>query len=362
MSDNSTEDESQKTEEPSTKKLEKAKKEGNVFMSREVSAFLSFCTFAILLLTAMPWSAVRVASLTSSIFSQIHTISHSQVNLKKLVLELWGQSLIYILPVILVFAAIEICSSLLQHGSIFSAQIIKPQLNRISVVAGFKRIFAMSAIFELIKGIAKIVLVGYSIYFAIKPKIPFIIQSTALSSQAALYLLTSTLLRMLISTCSVMFFVASFDYIYQRLKFMNKMKMTKHEVKEEHKQSEGNPEIRSKIRSMQLQKTKQRMSAIVPKATVVITNPTHYAIALSYDEKTMHSPMVIAKGVNDIALTIREIARENNIPIVENPPLARSLYKEVDLDQYIKQSHYKAVAKIISKIFALQKKKQHSSD
>ena len=210
---------------------------------------------------------------------------------------------------------------------------------------------------EFLKGLVKIGIVSWVVVIAVSPQLPNVYQSHMLDTLGILALLSQILTRMLIGVCIALFFIAVLDYLYQRLMFYKQLRMTRHEVKEEMKQTEGNPEIKAKLRSIRMNRARKRMMAAVPQADVVITNPTHFSIALRYDPATMQAPIVVAKGIDEIALIIREVAKEHDIPLFENPPLARALFDSAEIDKEIPVAHYQAVAEVISYVFNLKKKK-----
>lgn len=210
---------------------------------------------------------------------------------------------------------------------------------------------------EFLKGILKIVIVGYVAFVAVYPELPHIRQLPGSSVEAMLVFLAHLAMRMTIGAAVAMFFIALFDLIFQRFQYFKSLRMSKQELKDEYKQSEGDPVIKQRLRRLRMERAKQRMMAAVPESDVVITNPTHFAVALKYDGAVMKAPTLVAKGKDLVALKIREIAEENEVPVVENPPLARALFASTDIDAEIPFEHYEAVAKIISYVYQLKGKK-----
>lgn len=362
MSD--TEDKSQKTEEPSQRRLEKARQQGDVFTSKEVNSFLSIFTFS---LGIIMFGSFFCKSLMDNILGFINSPVLSGINKNAGstpdgdVMQVAGAFIFNVLPFILIppliMMIVNVSSILLQHGIIYSPEVIQPKLERISPIAGFKRIFSLNSVMELLKGIVKILLIGSVAYIAIKSQVRALTYSYGMSIDGGLLLLEKALQKLLVGVCCFMFFLAIVDYLYQRFAYVKKMRMSKKEVKDEHKEQEGSPEVKSKLRSLRVKLSKRRIMAAVPNADVVITNPTHYAVALEFKAEKMDTPVVVAKGQDDIAMLIRNIARQNNIPIVANPPLARLLFAELDVGMKIKEKHYKLVAEIIMYVMRLQKKK-----
>ena len=363
MSD--SEDKSQKTEEPSHRKLEQAREKGDVFTSKEVNSFISIFTLSLcIMMFGGFFSNVLGEVLARFITMPYEMISSVTQNVGSKqsgdILNILQDLMLSVLPFIiippLIMMIVNIFSLLSQHGIIYSPDVIQPKLERISPLAGFKRIFSLNSVIELIKGIIKITIVGIIVYIAIKSEMKHLMQSYYLTIIGAMKILIKASLRLLIGVCCFMFFLAIVDYIYQRHAYYEKMKMSKKEVKDEHKDQEGNPEVKSKLKSMRAKLAKKRAIATVPNADVVITNPTHYAVALEFKPEKMETPLVLAKGQDDIAFFIRDLARKNNIPIVENPLLARSLFADVEAGKKIQPKHYKAVADVIMYVMKIQKK------
>ena len=231
---------------------------------------------------------------------------------------------------------------------------MKPKLSKLNPVEGFKRMFGPQGWMNLAKALMKLVAIAAALMYAVWPERSFVERAGAMEIAVLAGVLQDIAARLLMAALVVVGLIAAIDYIFQKQQFDKKMKMSRQEIKDEHKQSEGDPQVKAKIRQLRMEKSRSRMMAAVPDATVIITNPTHYSIALRYDDETP-APICVAKGVDDLALRIREVASENNIPLVENPPLARALYARMEVDETIPREHYEAVAKIIS--FVMKTKK-----
>jgi flagellar biosynthetic protein FlhB len=242
---------------------------------------------------------------------------------------------------------------LMQIGWLMSPESIQPKLEKISPISGAKRLFSLKSVVELLKGIVKMILVGFVAYLIVKPEFSRIDLMVQMDLKELLDETHFVAIEIFIGVLAVAAVIAVVDYLYQRYEFMNQMKMSKQEVRDEHKQTEGDPHVKARLRQLRMERARTRMMAEVPKATVVITNPTHYAIALKYDMEQMAAPRVVAKGVDAVALRIREIANENEVPMVENRPLARALYDNAELDEEIPEDYYKAVAEVISYVFKM---------
>ncbi len=257
------------------------------------------------------------------------------------------------LPMILLSLA-AFFSPFLQIGPVFSPQVIKPELSKISILKGFGRLFSMRSLVEFGKGILKLCVVGVIATVIIYPYFDKMGHMIDLPIVIVMDELRYLLGRMMAGILLILLIVAVLDYAYQRMEYNKKMRMSLQEIKDEHKQSEGDPHVKAKLKQLRVQKARQRMMQAVPEADVVITNPTHYSIALKYDPETMRAPLVIAKGMDDVALRIREVAKENDVILYEDRPLARALYDIVEIDDVIPTEHFKAVAEIISYVFKMK--------
>lgn len=353
----SDDDDSQKTEAPTPRRLEEARKRGQVVYSREVTTWVMLLAATLLVLMSGPGIMSDLKDLLQAFLSQAHTYPTDPVGLhtlaKDLFLRVAGDMAVPMLG--LMFAGAASC--LLQTGPLFSAEPIKPDIGKLSIMRGFARLFSLKSLSELIKGIFKLVIVSIVIYMVLKPFFSGVEHFIDQGMMAALFDLRAIFIRMMVAVLVVTFFIALADYMYQRYDFMQKMRMSKQELKEEFRQTEGDPHIKGKLRQLREQKARQRMMQAVPEADVVITNPTHYAVALKYDTAKMDAPQMVAKGADAIAQKIREVAKENEVPIVENPGLARALYDSMEIDQTIPREQFKAVAEVISYVFKLRGKR-----
>ncbi len=354
-------DKSQKTEEPSQRKLEEAKSKGQVISSKEVNSFLTILFLTIIVCWSAPFISSEITLILANFIKNPHLMidnsNHSSITFYNIILVLFREtSYLILLPLLFILIG-NVIGSLLQHGIVFSPKALSFDFQKISPFAGFKRIFSLNSVVELLKGLAKITLIGIAIYITVKPDLPNIHSVYFLSYSGINDLIKQLINKTLMAACVMMSFLAVLDYLYQRHKYLSNLRMTKHEVKEEHKQQEGSAEIKSKLKSIRMKRAKTRMMAEVPKADVIITNPTHYAIALKYDIDSMLAPLVVAKGKDHLALIIKEIAKEYNIPIVEKPELARSLFANVEVSQYVDYGHYQAVAEVIAYVMKLKGKK-----
>lgn len=354
MSD--TPDQSEKTEEPSQKKLEDARNKGDVAKSQEVTSWFMMLAATLVLMIFSQDMAMSLAMTLKGVFSHAHDIQVSGggvVRLATLVCSaVFG---VLALPFILLMVA-AVSSNLMQHGLIFSVEPITPKFSKISPLAGFKKLFSMQSLVNFSKSLAKLTLVSALIIWIVWPKRDMLDTIVSLDPILLLSLTLTLAGKVLFGVMAFLTVIAALDFAYQKHTWWEKQRMTIKEVRDEYKQAEGDPHVKAKLRQIRQERGRQRMMANVPDASVVITNPTHYSIALKYDEG-MDAPICVAKGIDSIALKIREVANENNIPLVENPPLARALYATIELDEEIPADHYQAVAEVIGYVMRLKQKK-----
>lgn len=351
MSDDDKEDDASKTEDPSAKKLEEGRKRGQVAQSRDLSTWVMFLAAALLIGTATPSMFSYLTTTLKAYLEHAHDMPSGPGGLSAILVETcliaFKSSFLFFL--ILIFAAI--LGPTMQIGLLFSPDVIKPDISKISIMKGFTRIFSMRSVVEFLKGLLKMIAIGAVGFTLVAPYLDSVEHSITMSPIDIIYETKSLTIRMMIGILIALLAIALADFLYQRWEFMKQMRMTKQEVKDEYKQTEGDPFIKGKLKQMRMEKARQRMMQNVPKADVIITNPTHFSIALKYDPDTSDAPIVIAKGVDEVAFRIREIAKQHDIILFENPPLARTLYDTVDIDQAIPEELYKAVAEVISYVY-----------
>jgi flagellar biosynthetic protein FlhB len=346
-----------KTEQPSHKRLEEAFKKGNIPFSREVTSFLMIALMAAIVAWFSPRILKNARELLFPYIANSYDIPTDTASIGYLLRNVAFGSLGVIAVPLIGGIVIAIGASWLQNGMVLSNEPLMPKLERISPLAGIKRIFSMRSVVEFLKSIIKIIIVGYVAFVAVYPEMRGLEQLPNRDTEDMLIFLAMLATRMTIGVAIAMFFIAILDVIYQRFQHNKSLRMSRQEVKDEYKQSEGDPVIKQRLRRLRMERARNRMMATVPKADVVITNPTHFAVALAYDQATMKAPKVVAKGQDLIALRMRELAEENDVPVVENPPLARALYSSCELEKEIPVAHYEAVAKVISYVYQLKKKK-----
>lgn len=348
------EDSNEKTEEPTHKKLQDAVKKGQVPFSREVTSFLIFLVLVFNIIWFSPGYMRETTVKLADFIQQPHEMRINAGSYN----ELFGLTVsevgwLLFLPIFATVIA-AFASSFLQNGIVFSGESLIPKLEKISVLKGLKRLFSLRSVVEFIKGLIKISLIGMASYLIIAPEIPrFNVVITYPVSDIVAFLSALAIKIVVISTI-VMFLIALADVIYQRFEHTKSLRMTKQEIKEEFKQSEGDPQIKARLRQIRQERSQQRMMSAVPESDVVIRNPTHFAVALKYDREAMDAPVVTALGQDHLALKIIEIAEEHDVPVVTNKPLARALYDACELEEMIPLEHYQAVAEVIGYVYKLK--------
>lgn len=352
MADDS--DDSQKTEEPTPKKLREAREKGEVARSQEVNHWFIILAFATTVGLLAPIFLAQLGRAMLPFLEQPHQIVLGGDSARLVLADLlWDVAKALALPFAATIAA-ALAANALQGGILISAESLKPKLEKLSPLAGAKRLFGQRALVEFAKGVLKLSLVGTIITLLVMPRWQTYMDLPELSIEQLLLLLRQEALRVLIGVLAAMTAIAGADYMFQRFKTMQKLRMSRQEVKDEMRQSEGDPMIKARLRQLRQERARQRMMAAVPGADVVVTNPTHFAVALKYEGEVMNAPRVVAKGVDFMAQKIREVARENGVPLVENRPLARALYDGVEIDQEVPPAHYKAVAEVIGYVMRLR--------
>lgn len=348
------EDKSQKTEDPTQRRLDESEGKGQVPKSNEVNHLFMLVgiTLSMLLFGS---SLVRgVGGAMLPFLEAPHAIATDASHLRVVVNNLTKELVFLIAPVLAVMVVAALGGNLVQHRLVFSAENMMPKLSKISPWAGLKKLLGLRNFVEFGKSLIKLAIVAAIVLIVLWPEKEKLPQLITADMMALLAIVRDLSLRLLIGIVAIMLVIAIADYMYQRFNHRKELRMSKQEIKDENKQSEGDPQIKARIRGLRLERSRQRMMAAVPKADVVVTNPTHYAIALQYDASEMGAPKLVAKGVDHLAKRIRELATENGIPIVENPPLARAIYATVEVNQEIPGEHYKAVAEIIGYIMKLK--------
>jgi len=344
-----------KTEEPSAKRLSDARAKGDVVKSADIPQLASLAGAVSVVLVAGGWLTRDLAAALYPFIAHAGTISLSSGGAMVVMKEATLAALPPLILVMLVTAFAGAAAHIAQSGFLLTPEKLKPDFNKLNLIKGLGRIFGIDGFVQFAKSAVKFLVTGLIAWIVLKPHVGEVRNLVGMDPAAmlpeALKLSKSLLLAVMLFLAAT----AAFDWFWQRQRFMNRMRMTLQEVKEEFKQSDGDPHIKGKRRQIQMQRSRQRMMQAVPKATVVVMNPTHYAVALKYEQGETPAPLCVAKGVDELALKIRAVAEEHGVPVLEDPPLARALYASVEVDEEIPVEHFEAVAKVIS--FILNGKK-----
>ncbi len=347
-------DDSQKTEDPSQKRLDDARQKGQIASSREVSNLLLIGTFALVLALALPGAMRELAMALSHYLRHAADPALGAAALGgSLRRGLVAMGVALLVPLLATLVA-AVAAPALQGALVWTTESMMPKVERISPLAGAKRLFSLKSLVEFAKGMAKVGLMTVIGIAVVWPDRQRLVAAGQLESGAALVVLWEMAIRVCGAIAACLVLVAGLDYAYQRFEFMKRMRMSKRDLQDEHKQSDGDPVIKQRLRALRMEKARRRMMAEVPTSTVVITNPTHFAVALRYEPGETPAPKLVAKGVDAQAQRIREVALEHDVPIIESPPLARALHRSVELGALIPQQHYQAVAEIIGYVLRLR--------
>lgn len=348
-------DDSSKTEDPTAKKLSDAREQGNLPISRDFSMWVLLLGAVFCVNFLFPLLGPHIFKPLSLILSEAGQIEIRADNFNELLGRFMGAAFLPVMGIVLLLAMFAVAGWIIQTGPMFNMSLIKLRWERLNPVEGFKKLFSANSAVELIKSMGKITVVGVVGYSLLKADFKKSEMMSGLDVMGMVRLTYDMASQIFFAVFLVFTIIMLIDVAYQRFTYFKNLRMTKSEVKEEFRQSEGDPHVKARLKGIRMEKAKKRMMAAVPKADVVITNPTHFAIALKYDAETMQAPVVLAKGQDFVALKIREIAEENKVPLVSNPPLARTLYATVDIDEEIPPEHYRAVAEVISYVYKLKK-------
>ncbi|WP_150287587.1 flagellar biosynthesis protein FlhB [Rhabdaerophilum calidifontis] len=348
-------DQEDKTEDPTDRRIEQAIERGDVPKSMEAATFLALAAGMLALFITTTVGLDGFMTGLRRFFEHAHTLPLDPRSLMNLAGKaLWTIALVVGIPFLFALAA-GIASGLLMHRPLWTTEPMMPKFNRISPLAGFKRVFGREALIQFLKSLIKFTLVGVVMFYVLWPERRQMNRLIQLDPALLLDESAALTFKLIGGVLMVYAFVAAADILYQRFSWRQRLKMTREEMKQEFKETEGSPEIKARIRKLRVEVLKRRMMANVPKASLVLTNPTHYAVALQY-KPGMNAPVLLAKGVDSLAMRIRAIATEHDIPIVENPPLARALHARVEIDQEIPEEHYKAVAEVIGYVMRLRQR------
>ena len=342
-----------KTEQPTGKKLEDARQKGNVAQSREVPSVLILGGGMGVLFFGGSWMLGQLTYLMRDLYQRAGTQTIAVGTMNTLLLEVFMGSIVVLVPLMLVVMIAGVAGNVAQFGFLFSSEKLTPDLAKLNPIAGLKKLLSLRSLVEVAKSILKLVIISGVAWAVLQRYLDQIPDLMQLSVGGVLGFIGTVSFQMCLYVCMVLLVMAVLDFAYNKWQHHQDLKMTKQEVKDEYKQREGDPSVKARIRSIQREMARRRMMEAVPEATVVITNPTHLAIAIRYEEG-MHAPTVVAKGAGFVAQKIKALAAENGVPVVENKPLARTMYKSTEIGDFIPAELYRAVAEILAYVYRLK--------
>ncbi|MBD5472329.1 MAG: flagellar biosynthesis protein FlhB [Lachnospiraceae bacterium] len=352
----------EKTEEPTSKKLEDARKEGQVAKSKEIANAFGLLSLFLVMKLYLGTMGIRFLELFSAVYDQIPAVvkmyngNLPNASLQVLIRSMMLRLLLILAPILLVGVAVAFVCDVVQVQWKPTTKPLKPKFSKLNPVKGFGRMFSPNSIIELIKSILKLGLIGYMVYSYLKDRISDVFLLYDITLNQAIGLIGELVVDLGIRIAAIYMVIAFLDFGYQKWKFKQDMKMTKQEVKDEYKNQEGDPQVKGKQKQRMREASMRRMMQQLPEADVVITNPTHYAVAIKYDADKYDAPYVLAKGENYLAQRIKDVAKENDIEIVENKPLARMLYANVEVGGFVPPELYQAVAEVLAFVYHLKGK------
>ena len=342
-------EQSSRTEEATPRKLEDARRKGDVAKSPDVPQWMSLAAACAVLLAGGGMFSTQMAGDLLPFIAQPETMIgalDSGDGMSLMARALWAAAPL-LGTVLFAAGAAGAAGNFVQHGFLWTPDKLAPDVSRLSPMKGFQRLFGVDGLVAFLKTLLKVAAVGYIAWLVLKPHAREFENLAAMGPAAILPFCQKLIFSLMVGVLAFMGVTAGADWLWQRLRFAEKMKMSREELKEDHKQSEGDPHVKARLRQLRVERSRKRMMQNVPKATVIITNPTHYAVALRYVQGETAAPLCVAKGVDTLALKIREVGAEHDVPILEDPPLARALYAAVDVDETIPREHFEAVAKVI---------------
>lgn len=347
-------DKESKTEEPTSKKLSDARDKGEYVSSQEVRHVTT-----LIALLFMMWGMVGNLSnelrvILGNYLGNVHNIASGGSGILQAMNELVINVFYIIIFPLSVILIAGLVATRIQHQIKLNPKKVKVDISKLSLISGIKKVISVKQLIELVKSIFKLIIIGTVVLIVILPELKNLEIMPTVPILNSMALMVDVLFKIIFGILLAVIAITALDYIYKHREYMQKMRMTKQEIKDENKQAQGDPKIKAKLAQIRFDKARARMMQAVPEADVVITNPTHYAIALEYKHETMEVPVLLAKGVDAVALRIREVAEEHNIAIMENAPLARALYATVELGEEIPPDHYKVVAEIIGHVLKLK--------
>jgi len=351
-------DSSAKTEEPSPRKLEEARRNGDVAKSADLNGWASLVAVTGVMLAMGGWLSANLVAQLTPFFAHPDAFNLSNGGGVQLFRQALGAAAPFLIAVLGAAGLAGVASTLLQQGFLFTPNKLAPDVDRISPLKGFQRMFGIDGLVHFLKTLLKLALVGWVAWLAIKPHLNDFQKLPEVDPMSMLAVAFDMLRVLFFAVLALLGVGAGLDWFWQRQRFMQRMRMSKEELKEDFRQTEGDPHIKARLRQLRMERAKRRMMQNVPKATVVVMNPTHYAVALRYASGETAAPVCVAKGLDAVALRIREVAEAAGVPVIEDPPLARALYATVEIDDTIPREHYEAVAKVIGFVMQTAKRRR----
>ena len=349
-------DSSQKTEEPTQKKLDDAEREGNIAKSQEINNWFAIAGATLSLVVFGRPIALHLLNLMQPFLEKPQEIATDPISLVHLLRDVAGSLAMMLGPLVILMLLAGFAAGAVQHKPDISFDRLQLNFARLNPLGGLKNMVSLQGLANLVKSLLKLAVVSGVVLEVVWPRLKILPSMVSVDVADILPETDHLVVTMLIAICAVLGVVAGADFLYQKWDHIRGLRMSKQDLKDESKQNEGDPMVKARLRAVRAERSRRRMMASVPEADVVVTNPTHFAVALKYDNAVMAAPKVVAKGQDLVALRIRELAGQHKVPIVENPPLARALYATCDIDQEIPVEHYQAVAEIIGYVMRLKGK------
>ncbi len=346
----------EKTEQATAKRREDFRKKGQVAQSREIHTAALMTAFLLLWTFYGPIFWENLEGLIGGLMAQTASFEVTPQSVQNLMLFILGRLALLLAPLLLLVLVIGFFSTFLQIGWLFTTKPLEPELSKLNPITGAAKFFSKRSALEIVKSLVKVSVIGFVAFKTVAGEFEQGLYLIDMPPVSTISYLAGVAFSVLVKTCGILIVLGIIDLLFVRWELEEKMKMTKQEQKEEFKESEGDPHLKGKIRQIQMEQARRRMMEEVPKADVVITNPTHLSVAISYRRGEMDAPQVVAKGADAVAMRIREIAREHGVPLVENVPVARALFK-VELGEQVPEELFKAVAEILAYVYSLKGKK-----
>ena len=346
----------ERTEKATPRRIKEAREKGQVARSQELSSVIVMICGVAALMALGPAMSAQMRGLTTWAFADLAKFSFDPAASQGFLFSVAWVFAKATAPIIIVLVIISFGSAYIQVGSLFSTSALEPKFDKLNIISGFKNIISTRSLVALARDVIKLTIIAIVAYYAVRKELPGFVSLTEMGTGEIAATMIAVSVRICFKILLALLVIAILDYVYQRFEYLRGLKMSRQDIKEEFKLTEGDPLVKGRIRAIQRQQARKRMMQDVPKADVVITNPTHLAIALQYDPDTMDAPTVLAKGERLVALAIRKIAEEAGIPIIENKPLAQALFKTVEIGMQVPANLYKAVAEILAYVYSLKGK------